>query len=139
LKPLFPQRGRTSRVRLDTKQISLRQDLPNNACELADVCSAIDNGIELSGTQMGSELPVAQPDFGEEVKRARENFRRTEPSKTGQTKLVEMFTHGSLKPLRVRWCVKLSRKLNHHAGTSSNCEPVTTPCRSLLPSSNRFH
>ena len=58
-------------MRLDTKQISLRQDLSNNACELADVCSAIDNGIELSGAQMGPELPVAQPDFGEEVKRAR--------------------------------------------------------------------
>jgi len=49
----------------------LRQDLPNNTGELADVCSAIDNGIELSGAQMGPELPVAQPDFGEEVKRAR--------------------------------------------------------------------
>jgi hypothetical protein len=71
LKPLFSQRGRTSRVGLDTKQISLRQDLPNNAGELADVCSAIDNGIELSGAQMGPELSVAQPDFGEEVKRAR--------------------------------------------------------------------
>ena len=93
---------------LDAKQISLRQDLPNNACELADVCSAIDNGIELSGAQMSPELPVAKPDFGEEVKRARQDFHGTEPSKTGQTKLVEMFTHCSLKPLRARGCVKLS-------------------------------
>jgi hypothetical protein len=63
-KLLFPRRGRTFRVGLEAKQISLRQDLPNTAGELADVCSAIDNGIELN-----------------------------RPSKTGQTKLVEVFTH----------------------------------------------